>query len=106
MKMPKAGGPIQLISRGTGSFLPPISPTRRLISALKEDEFVILRPDGVLQHDVLKEDEFVVLRSDGLFDVMTSKELVTFLHHRIMNIPGIGRRRDAVAKFLADLSNS
>jgi len=73
----------------------------RSIGDRSEHPFVSSEPE-IRVISVLKEDEFVVLGSDGLFDVMTSQEVVSFVHNQIMITPDIRRRRDAIAKVLAE----
>jgi serine/threonine protein phosphatase PrpC len=71
----------------------------RSLGDRSERPFVSSEPD-IKVFSILNDiDEFIVLASDGLFDVMSSQEVVSFLHQKkVTNL----QKQDALAKTLAE----
>lgn len=62
--------------------------------------------DVDISHNTIDEDidSFVLLASDGLFDVMTSQDVVSFIHEELTNTKPEDHQyiRENIARFVAD----
>jgi serine/threonine protein phosphatase PrpC len=75
----------------------------RSLGDRSERPFVSSEPDIKVVSILNDIDEFIVLASDGLFDVISSQEVVSFLHQKMVtNFSLRMQKQDALAKTLAE----
>jgi len=74
----------------------------RAIGDRSEYPFITAEPDMKLFPILSEYDEFIVIASDGLYDVMSSQDVVSFLHKCLADLGGRSTDQDVLAKVLAE----